>query len=99
MTIKIMDDELLKNYEKSKSVSDSILTFAKSLINENEKLLNIAEKIEQKIAELGAKPGFPVNLSINENAAHYTPDLDDPTILRPGDLIKVDFGVQVNGCI
>lgn len=92
-------EEFLKNYDDAKSVSDSILPFAKSLIKEDEKLFDIAEKIEEKIKKLGAKPAFPVNLSVNENAAHYTPDIDDPTVLKAGDLIKVDFGVQANGYI
>jgi len=92
-------EEFLKNYDDAKSISDSVLPFAKNLIKENEKLFNIAEMIEEKTEKLGAKPAFPANLSVNENAAHYTPDINDPTSLRAGDLIKIDFGVQVNGYI
>jgi len=60
-------------------------------------LLELAEKIESKIIELGAKPAFPVNLSINEIAAHFTPSHDDKTLASG--LLKIDFGVHVDGWI
>src|SRR4030042_4902543 len=60
-------------------------------------LLELAEKIENKIIELKGKPAFPTNLSINEIAAHYTPSYNDET--KAHGLIKVDFGVQIDGFI
>ncbi len=69
--------------------------YAKSIIKKNMLLLEIAEKIEKKIIELGGKPAFPVNTSINEIAAHYTPSSDDKTLSHG--LLKVDFGVHIDG--
>ncbi|KJA28510.1 hypothetical protein HYPSUDRAFT_128999 [Hypholoma sublateritium FD-334 SS-4] len=43
--------------------------------------------------------GFPTGLSLNHCAAHYTPNAGDTTILQQGDVLKVDFGVHVNGRI
>lgn len=43
--------------------------------------------------------GFPTGLSLNEVAAHYTPNAGDKRILQSGDVLKVDFGVQVKGRI
>lgn len=94
-----MEKEVLENYNKSKDISDSVLTLARSFVKENVKVLDLAEKIEEKIKKLGGGIAFPANISINENAAHYTPDIDDPTVLKEGDLVKVDFGVHVNGYI
>ena len=51
--------------------------------------------LESKIKELGGKPAFPVNLCINEIAAHYTPTHNDES--KTHGLISVDFGVQING--
>lgn len=95
----VMEKEVLENYTKAKEVSDKVIEFAKGLIKEGEKILNIAESIEKKIFEFGAKPAFPVNISINEIAAHYTPDINDDRILKSEDLVKVDIGTQVNGYI
>lgn len=94
-----MENEVLENYKKSKEISDTVLIFARNFVKENMKVIDLAEKIEEKIKKLGGGLAFPVNISINENAAHYTPDIDDPTVLMEGNLVKVDFGVHVNGYI
>ena len=80
---------------KAGKIASEVKKYARSIIKKDMPLLEIAEKIESKITELGGKPAFPANLSINNIAAHYTPDHDDKT---PADgLLKVDFGVHVDG--
>lgn len=71
--------------------------YARTIIKKGVPLLEIAEKIEKKIEELGGKPAFPVNLSMNDIAAHYTPSYDDKTLA--GGLLKIDIGVQVDGLV
>ncbi len=94
-----MEEELLKKFEQAIKLSDEILEFSKPLVNENVKALDLAEKIENEIRKRGAKPSWPVNISINEIAAHYTPEANDILVLKENDLVKVDFGVQIDGCI
>ena len=69
----------------------------KEEITNYKKAGEIAEKIERMIIELNAMPAFPVNLSMNEIAAHYTPAYSDET--KASGLLKIDFGVCVDGCI
>ena len=76
-------------------IASEVREYAKTIIKKQMPLLEIAEKIENKIIELGGKPAFPVNLSIDEIAAHYTPSYDDKTFAHG--LLKVDFGVSVDG--
>ncbi|MFH1521719.1 MAG: type II methionyl aminopeptidase, partial [archaeon] len=71
--------------------------FAKEIIKPNMKLIEIAEAIDTKIFELGGEPAFPVNLSLNEIAAHYTPAPGDETVAEG--ILKVDIGVAVDGYI
>jgi methionyl aminopeptidase len=59
----------------------------------------IAEAVEGFIRDQGAAPAFPVNLSRNGEAAHYTPDADDAAALAPGDLLKVDVGAHIDGAV
>ena len=42
--------------------------------------------------------GFPVGVNINEVAAHFSPSNINPIILDD-DLVKIDFGVHIDGCI
>lgn len=78
-------------------IASKVREYAKNLIKPGMPLLEIAEKIEQQIKDLGGEPAFPVNLSINEIAAHYTPDHDDHTTATG--LLKVDLGVHIDGWI
>ena len=84
-------EKILKAGKITKETRD----YAKTIVKKGMALLEIAEKIEAKIIELGGKPAFPTNLSINEIAAHYTPSHDDKALAHG--LIKVDFGVHVDG--
>ena len=59
----------------------------------------ICEEVENQIKKRGAKCAFPVNVSINEIAAHYTAEPNDPIIITDSDLVKIDLGVQINGYI
>ena len=62
-------------------------------------LYNICENIEKEIISNAGIPAFPVNVSLNEIAAHYTAEPGDPTVVSNDDVLKVDIGVQVNGFI
>ncbi|MEK6926629.1 MAG: type II methionyl aminopeptidase [Nanoarchaeota archaeon] len=78
-------------------IASQVKAYAKTFVKKDVPLLEIAEKIEKKIIELGGKPAFPTNLSIDNIAAHYTPSHDDKTLARG--LLKVDLGVHVDGWV
>jgi len=62
-------------------------------------LTEICEYAESEIIKRGAKCAFPVNTSLNEVAAHYTAEPNDPKTVSDSDLIKIDLGAQINGYI
>src|SRR3989338_11154809 len=82
---------------KAGTVVSKVREYARTIVKPGMPLIEIAEKIEEKIAELGGKPAFPTNLSINEIAAHCTPTHNDQT--KAEGLLKVDIGVQIDGYI
>ena len=92
-----MNSNEIKNYRKAGEIAKQVEEYAKSIIKPGIPLLEIAEKIELKINELGGKPAFPSSLSINDIAAHCTPSIDDKTLASG--LLKIDLGVHVQGCI
>ncbi len=86
-------EKILKAGEIGKKVRE----YAKTIVKKDILLIELAEKIESKIIELGGKPAFPTNLSINEIVAHYTPSYNDET--KATGLLKVDMGVHIDGYI
>ena len=92
-----MKKQEIESYVKAGKIAKEIKVFARTLIKPGAKLIDIAEAIDAKIFELGGEPAFPVNLSLNEIAAHYTPTPKDETIAEG--ILKVDLGVAVDGYI
>jgi methionyl aminopeptidase len=77
-------------------------------LNKFNTALDIVEFIEENIKDLTKYDpnyplksgiGFPVGTSINDIAAHFTPSKNNNIIIKDDDLIKIDFGVHINGCI
>jgi len=58
--------------------------------------LEVAEWAENEIRELGGEPAFPVNISIDEEAAHATPERDDDATFGE-EMVNLDIGVHVDG--
>lgn len=94
-----MEKEILDDYIEAGRIAAQVLEYAKGIVKEGMHLVDLAEKIEAKIFELKGKPAFPVNLSINEMAAHYHPSINDKTVIKPEDYVKIDVGVHVGGYI
>ncbi|MEK6854913.1 MAG: type II methionyl aminopeptidase [Nanoarchaeota archaeon] len=92
-----MNEKEIKKLKHAGEIAKQVKEYARQIIKPNILLLEIAEKIEAKIIELGGKPAFPVNLSKNEIAAHSTPSFND-TETASG-LLKVDIGVHIDGFV
>ena len=89
-----MDEEKLVEAGK---IAKQVREYALSIAKKDMLLIELAEKIESKVYELGAKPAFPVNLSIDEIAAHDTPAHNDER--KTHGLLKIDIGVHIDGFV
>lgn len=87
------------SYENAGKIAAEALEYGRKLVREGEKLREIADKVEEKIKSLNGGIAFPVQISINNIAAHYCPDINDDTEIKKGDLVKLDFGAHVDGKI
>ena len=92
-----MNQQETSDLKKAGKIAQEVVKYAKSIIKPSMPLLEIAEKIESNIEELGGKPAFPANLCINDIAAHDTPSYNDER--KASGLLKIDIGVHVNGQI
>ncbi len=90
---------IVEYYIKAGEIAYRVKKSASRLVKPGVKILEVAESIERKIRELGGLPAFPVNISINEVAAHRTPYINDTEVIPDASAVKVDIGVHVNGYI
>jgi len=92
-----MDKDEIDAYVKAGEIAKEVKSFARGIIGRGVKLIDVAEGIDAKIVELGGEIAFPVNLSMNEVAAHFTPEPDCDKVA--GGILKVDVGVCIDGYI
>ena len=92
-----MTPEEIEKYKEAGFIAQKIRKFVKEYIKPDMLLIEIAKTIHDKIEDEGAISAFPVNLSIDDLAAHYHPAPGDET--KASGLLKVDFGISVNGYI
>ncbi|MFZ2471904.1 MAG: type II methionyl aminopeptidase [Methanothrix sp.] len=93
-----MDAEILENYRRAGQILAEVQAEAGLRIEVGASLLDVANFVEDAIILRGAKPAFPCNISLDRNAAHYTPSPGDTSIFGEN-MVKLDVGVHVDGYI
>lgn len=66
------------------------------IIKEGNQLINGKLSKVYTNKKLGKGIAFPVNININSICGYFSPLSDDNTILKEGDLVKIDLGVHVD---
>lgn len=91
-------DELDK-YMKAGKIASKARKKSRKIIKKGKTYLEAAEEIEEYIRQEGGEPAFPVNLSRDNEAAHYTPGKDSDRAFGEKDVVKVDIGTQIDGYV
>lgn len=106
-----LNSDFLTDYREAAEIHRQVRQYAKKSIKPGQTLTEIAEGIENSVRALTGHDGltegdaliggmgFPCGLSLNHCAAHYTPNAGNKMVLSQEDVMKVDFGVHVNGKI
>jgi methionyl aminopeptidase len=103
-----MDKNLLKAIKAStihKKIGKNIREYIKVGMDLHEISSFIEEEIKKEVNYDLNNPlekgiGFPVGLSLNNLAAHYTPNFEESKIfLKNTDILKIDYGIHFNGVI
>ncbi len=87
------------DFHTAGKIQAEVMGYAKSLVVVGASILDVADKTEAKIKELGGEIAFPAQFNRNEIAAHYCPPFNDETKFEEGDLVKIDLGVHINGAV
>ena len=92
-------DSILVSYKKAGEAVIAAKKLASKIVKPGALFLDIANQCEDEIIKKGAKLSFPINMSLNEVAAHYSPTIDDKTVVPEEGLLKIDLGSHVDGYI
>lgn len=94
-----MKEEIFDRYMQAGAAAKKILAAGAGRIQVGASLRDIADFVEGMIQDEGFGIAFPVNISLNESAAHDTPSPDDTRVFAEGDMVKLDIGVHLDGYI
>jgi len=100
-----LESDVYNSFRRAAEAHRRVRQYILPYIKPGIKLIDMCEKLENAsrtlIEEDGLKAGiaFPTGCSLNHVAAHYTPNAGDDTVLQYGDVMKLDFGIHVNGHI
>ena len=99
-------EDTIQNLRKAAECHKQVRKWAQSYVRPGMKLIDICEKLEDLnrylVSENGLEAGiaFPTGISLNNIAAHFSPNPgDDHLVLSYDDVCKLDFGTHVNGRI
>jgi methionyl aminopeptidase len=92
----ISKDEL-EAYRRGGQIISRLRKIVPTFVHEGGLVRELCERVEAEILALGGQPAFPCNVGINEVAAHYTSPWDDASVLPKESVVKVDFGVHIDG--
>ena len=103
-----MVEELdFKQWRDAGHVARRTLEGIKEEIIEGKSWNEVIDSAERFIRRHGGQAAFPVTISVNNIAAHYTTNhselpmegWDDEMVFKNGDLVKLDVGVHIKGAL
>jgi methionyl aminopeptidase len=94
----VQEADVLDKYREAGRILAEVRGEAIKKVKIGEKLLDVAESIERRILQKGGAVAFPVNISLNDEAAHATPSKADMSTFG-NDIVKLDIGVHIDGYI
>eukprot|EP00455_Lapot_gusevi_P015046 TRINITY_DN17596_c0_g1_i1.p1 TRINITY_DN17596_c0_g1~~TRINITY_DN17596_c0_g1_i1.p1 ORF type:complete len:437 (+),score=162.85 TRINITY_DN17596_c0_g1_i1:83-1393(+) len=99
------DEWMYAELREAAEVHRQTRAYAQKVIRPGMTMIEICQRIEESTKKLVAADGlkrgwaFPTGCSLNHVAAHYSPNYGDKTVLQQSDVMKIDFGIHVNGRI
>ena len=91
-----LDDEKYEKHREAGAILAQVRDEAAERLEVGTGYLEISEWAEDRIRELGGTPAFPVNVSVDEEAAHGAAAPSDERTVGE-QMVKLDIGVHIDG--
>ncbi len=88
-----------EEYRKSGSITSQVRSLVAKKVAPGMSYVEVCDFVEAEVRARGGEPAFPTGIGVNQVTAHYAPQRGDASVFRESDLVKVDFGVHVDGYV
>ncbi|CAH8383758.1 unnamed protein product [Eruca vesicaria subsp. sativa] len=96
---------IYNSLRQAAEVHRQVRKYMRSIMKPGMLMIDICETLEDTVRKLISENGlqagiaFPTGCSLNNVAAHWTPNSGDKTVLQYDDVMKLDFGTHIDGYI
>ncbi|CAL2244233.1 unnamed protein product [Prunus armeniaca] len=100
-----VEKPMYNSVRRAAEVHRQVRKYIKGILRPGMLMTELCETLENTVRKLISENGleagiaFPTGCSLNWVAAHWTPNTGDKTVLQYDDVMKLDFGTHVDGCI
>ena len=91
--------DILAKWMRAGQVAADALQHGRRLAVPGARVIDVASAVEQYIRDQGLGQAFPCTLAIDAVAAHVTPTHDDQSVLKEGQVVKIDCGAELDGAL
>ena len=88
-----------EEYRKSGHITSQVKAVVRSAVKPGVGFLELCDLVKKEVESRGGRLAFPTGIGVNEVTAHFAPQVGDTSTVRETDLVKVDFGVHVEGYV
>ena len=86
-------------YRTSGKITNQVRTSVRNMVKPGVLFLEICDFVKKEVESRGGNLAFPTGIGVNQVTAHYAPQDGDESAVQEKDLVKVDFGVHVDGYV
>jgi len=88
-----------EQYRKSGAIVKEVKPLVESAVRPGAGFLEVCDLVRREVEARGGRLAFPTGIGVNQVTAHYAPQEGDRSVFAERDLVKVDFGVHVDGYV
>lgn len=88
-----------EQYRTSGRIVKDVKPLVEAAVKPGAKFLEVCDLVREEVEKRGGKLAFPTGIGVNDVTAHYAPQEGDVSVFDEKDLVKVDFGVHIDGYI
>lgn len=88
-----------EQYKASGRITSEVKAVVQSAVKPGVGYLEICDLVRREVESRGGRLAFPTGIGVNDVTAHFAPQDGDESVFREEDLVKVDFGVHVDGYV
>ena len=88
-----------EQYKKSGKITREVKSLVQDAVKPGTSYLEICDFVTKEVESRGGRLAFPTGIGVNQVTAHYAPQDGDESVIKEDDLVKVDFGVHVDGFV